>query len=355
MIVVCHHAALLALKYLEFPENSAHRMQWDLANAGVFGVDIFFVISGFVMAASARRFDGGRDAIHFLAQRYNRIAPLFYLLSALLLADMLRAQVPFDVRDVLNTLTFVPWFDGREYHWPIHYLGWTLAFEFVFYGVVTALIWSGGGRRVVLLAAILAGLALAGALYDAPWLPLRMLTSPTMVEFGLGGLAYRAWRAGWFDRRALRWHLFLVAGMALFLWSIFGELHLVHVMATDVLDHTGALRRLLWWGIPAFAIVCWALTLTPGADRWPRRGARLIGDASYSIYLTHLFVVRLAEEVIQRSDLPVVLVAVSVVIVSPVVGWASYRLLEQPLLRSGQGWIRQYMMRLDGSPARGSL
>ena len=96
MIVVCHHAALLALKYLELPENSAHRMQWDLANAGVFGVDIFFVISGFVMAASARRFDGGRDAIHFLAQRYNRIAPLFYLLSALLLADMLRAQVPFE-------------------------------------------------------------------------------------------------------------------------------------------------------------------------------------------------------------------------------------------------------------------
>ena len=186
MLVVCHHAALLALKYLEFPENSAHRMQWDLANAGVFGVDIFFVISGFVMAMSARRFDGGRGAIHFLAQRYNRIAPLFYLLSALLLADMLRAQVPFDVRDVLNTLTFVPWFDGREYHWPIHYLGWTLAFEFVFYGVVAALIWSGGGRHVVLLAAILAGLALAGALYDAPWMPLRMLTSPTMVEFGFG-------------------------------------------------------------------------------------------------------------------------------------------------------------------------
>ena len=359
MLVVWNHAALLALKYLELPENSAHRMQWDLANAGVFGVDIFFVISGFVMAMSARRFDGSLGAIHFLAQRYNRIAPLFYLLSALLLADMLRAQVPFEVRDVLNTLTFVPWFDGREYHWPIHYLGWTLAFEFVFYGVVAALIWTGRGRHVVLLAAILAGLALAGALFDAPWMPLWMLTSPTMVEFGFGVVAYRAWRAGWFDRQALHWHLFLLAGMALFLWSIFGE-HLVHLLANELFDHTGALRRLLWWGVPAFAIVCWALTLAPDADRWPRRVARLIGDATYSIYLTHLFVVRLAEELIQRSDLPVVLVAVSVMIISPIVGWASYRLVEQPLMRVGQGWIRQYMTRLERkrsavSTARGSL
>ena len=143
MLVVCNHAGLLALKYLEVPENRLHRCQWNLANAGVFGVDIFFVISGFVMAMSARRFDGGLGAIHFLAQRYNRIAPLFYLFSALLLAEMLRSQVPIrKCASVLNTLTFVPWFDGREYHWPIHYLGWTLAFEFVFYGVVATLIWT---------------------------------------------------------------------------------------------------------------------------------------------------------------------------------------------------------------------
>ena len=201
----------------------------------------------------------------------------------------------------------------------------------------------------MLLAAILAGLALAGALYDAPWMPLRMLTSPTMVEFGLGVLAYRAWRAGWFDRRALRWHLLLLAGDGLVSLVDFRRVHLVHLLATDLFDHTGALRRLLWWGVPAFAIVCWALTLTPGADRWPRRIARLIGDATYSIYLTHLFVVRLAEEVIQRSDLPVVLVAVSVVIdlthrrlgqLPPSrAAAAAYRTRLDPAVHDALGWV----------------
>jgi exopolysaccharide production protein ExoZ len=353
MLVVCNHAGLLALKHLGTPDDASHLVEWNLAKAGAFGVDIFFVISGFVMAMSAQRFDGALGAADFLAQRYNRIAPLFYLMSAVLFADILRAQVAFDVREVANTLTFIPWVDGREYHWPIHYLGWTLAFEFVFYGVVGALIWAGPRRRLLVLALILLALPALGAMFDWPWMPLRMLTSPMMIEFAFGVVLYRAWLAGWFDGTRLRWHLLLVLGLLFYGWPVFSDPDVVQVLVTSQFEFEGAAARVLWWGVPAMAIVCWTLTLPVGEDRWPRRVARAIGDASYSIYLTHLFVVRLAEEVIERTGTPVVLAAASVLIISPIVGLISYRLLEQPLLRIGQGWVARLRARF-GRAARTS-
>jgi exopolysaccharide production protein ExoZ len=187
-------------------------------------------------------------------------------------------------------------------------------------------------------------------------MPLRMLTSPLMVEFAFGVLTYHAWLAGWFDRSALRWHLLLLAAIAILAWPIVGSLPVVYSLVTEQFDYGGAARRLLWWGVPALVIVCWTLTLTTGADRWPRRVARAIGDATYSIYLTHLFVVRIVEEAVQRFDTPVAIAACSVVVISPIVGLISYRLLEQPLLRIGQGWIARLTARMerDGPTATGT-
>ena len=200
MLVVCNHSALLALKFLDVPETVPASPVWNLARFGAFGVDIFFAISGFVMAMSAQRFHGAGGSVRFLAQRYNRIAPLFYLLSAVLFAEMLRSHVPYSPLEVFNTLTFIPWLDGSEYHWPIHYLGWTLAFEFTFYFVVAGLIWLGRSRDVMLLAAALVGLAAIGGWTSVPWMPWQMLTSPMMVEFAFGVLLYAAFVNGWFDR-----------------------------------------------------------------------------------------------------------------------------------------------------------
>ncbi len=354
MLVVCNHSILLALKHLGTPDDPQHATEWKLAYAGAFGVDIFFIISGFVMAMSARRFHGAPGAADFLAQRYNRIAPLYYLLSAVLFADILRAHVAYSARDVTNTLTFIPWFDGRVYHWPIHYLGWTLAFEFLFYGVVAALIWLQPAQRLKMLAAILLILPLFGALVDWPWMPLRMLTSPMMIEFGLGVLLYQAWLAGWFDRMRARWHLLFGLSLLFYVWPVLSpSLPVIRLVTSAQFEWDGAASRVIWWGLPALAIVGWTLTLPLGDDRWPRRLARAIGDASYSIYLTHLFVVRLAEEWIERTDVPAITAAAVVVAVSPVVGYLSYLLLERPLLRIGQVWVARLRARF-GRAARGT-
>lgn len=352
MLVVCNHAGLLALKFLQTPETAATATSWNLARIGAFGVDIFFVISGFVMAMSARRFDGAAGSAQFLAHRYNRIAPLFYLLSAVLFIDLIRASVPYSGLEVFNTLAFVPWLDGVEYHWPIHYLGWTLAFEFIFYLVVAALIGVGRGRDATGLALALVALALLGYGLELPWMPWRMLTSPMMIEFAFGVLLFVAFGKGWFDRSRALWRGLALAGVGVLAWMVLATTDLINEVGSRQFEYVGAALRLLWWGLPAVVIVAGVLTLTASGDGLVRRAAIAIGDATYSIYLTHLFVVRLGEEVIERTGASPVAVAIGVVLVSPLVGIACYRLVEAPLMRRGQHLI-SHCFAARGAPANG--
>lgn len=86
---------------------------------GGLGVDLFFIISGFVMAHSARHVAGPAGAGLFLARRYARIAPLFYLCSLVFLAKSVSAGVSIEPQSIYNTLTFVPVFDDETYSWPM--------------------------------------------------------------------------------------------------------------------------------------------------------------------------------------------------------------------------------------------
>ncbi|MGE0313668.1 MAG: acyltransferase family protein [Lautropia sp.] len=340
MLVVFDHAALLALE--NAPQaGGAWRLQWfNLAWLGGIGVDVFFVISGFVMALSATRFTGPIGAAHFLLQRYNRIAPLYYLLSAVLLADMLRAAVHIDVNEVVNTFTFIPLLDVGAYSWPIHYLGWTLAFEFVFYVLVASLIARSGGLSHRWLLALLVALPFVGIAWPGTWLPWRMLTSPMMWEFALGVAIFLGWRAGVFTRHRRAGQAgFVIAVLAATLPAM-TDWPIVERAAGGYWSRDGATIRFLCWGVPAALVVAAGFTLAPDAPGIARPALRLLGDMSYSLYLSHLFVVRLMLEAIQRFGLDPMLAMVAVVVVSPFVAWVVYRLLEQPLLRLGQTRVR---------------
>src|SRR5262245_8564740 len=91
---------------------------------GPFGVDLFFVISGFVMVYSSERLFGQPGApIKFFARRLARIVPLYWAATAIL--------VWFDVpnastKAVLGSLFFAPHLPAEA---PLLFVGWTLIFE----------------------------------------------------------------------------------------------------------------------------------------------------------------------------------------------------------------------------------
>lgn len=230
------------------------------AALGAAGVDLFFVISGFIMATTA----GGRTPRRFLADRAWRIVPLWLI-----------AVVPWlfvrqnDWQTIATSLTFWPMW-GSGFSMPALFVGWSLCFEVLFYvGFAVAL-----ARR----AAIPLGL-FAAALAAAPFLGSEVLSylgSPLTLEF-LAGVAIARLPV----REAFGLPLLLVGVV----WLAIAPMDYHGIVYGNL-----AFFRVAAWGLPATLIVYSARCLERYFGRlfdFPV----LLGNASYAIYLFHQAVV----------------------------------------------------------------
>jgi peptidoglycan/LPS O-acetylase OafA/YrhL len=291
------------------------------------GVDLFFVISGFVMVYASERLFGHPDARRvFVLRRLARIVPLYWAASAVLLVYMLGVHrgLPVDVSvgTVVASFAFLPYARPDGLVAPIHTLGWTLNYEMFFYAVFAAAIWLSRPRAVLAVLAafvVMVGLGRAVALP----LPLAAWFDPIILEFGAGMLIAVACRAGLRLSRAAAVGLGLaaVAGYGVASWA-------------ELSEPWRAVER----GLPGAALV--AACVLCGAPPRPgpvARGVAFLGDASYSLYLVHPLVFVLPRWTVARwidfSPFPLayalVLVAVSVLAAS-----LSYLLFEKPLSRA---------------------
>jgi len=229
------------------------------AGYGAAGVDLFFVISGFIMANVSQ----GRASGDFLGDRLWRIYPLWWVAVLPWLF-----MVPRGGTFILSSLTLWPIYPGG-YYVPVLKVGWTLSFEVLFYLGMTLAI---ATRSIVPLAAY--ALFLIGALTTSSPL-LHFVGSPMALEFLMGVLVATL------PKRAFL-GLLIPVGLTLFALASPG--------LGDVESSLGpqwALWRALEWGLPAGLIVWGALSIE---DLFKHRAFDIpvaIGDASYSIYLFH--------------------------------------------------------------------
>lgn len=272
-------AAMMVVYYHAFPQvarmGSPHGGPKWLSS----GVDIFFVISGFVMVYSAARHPQ-RGALAFLRDRIVRIVPLYWALSFVMLLLLLfvpaAAQTSrFDPAHVLASFLFVPWMHPLQHHyWPMLTPGWTLNYEMFFYVIFAAALGIAGRRRGLVVAiscAVLAGLALSRTLLPTADGIAGVYTNSLVLEFGFGMLLGEMFlRAGNFVSH--RW------------WVVIG-------LGSFGLAISGATRPLLTQGlsigVPAAMVVLGALYVPLSLDGAAQKIARKLGDASYAIYLSH--------------------------------------------------------------------
>jgi len=275
---------------------------------GAAGVDVFFVISGFIMWIVTER---GTRAETFLAHRLLRIVPLYWI-GTLIAAILVQPQ--FD--RLAASFLFIPWRapDGRV--WPVLGQGWTLQYEMFFYllfavGLLTP-------RRVQLAAINIALIGLSCISLAAPSDDpvLHTYTDPILLEFLAGIWLAVVWRSG---------RLPLHAGAPLLTAGILA----FAAVALAEIDPQG-FPRLLFWGAPAWMLVAGCLALE---ERLPKsRIGVALGDASYSIYLFHAFIT----SAVWRLPFGPLLVPVALV-ASAAGGWVIFRLLEAPMMRILRG------------------
>lgn len=248
--------------------------------AGAAGVDLFFVISGFVMVYSSEKLYGQPGAsTRFFAHRLARIVPLYWLTSTVVLLLVLKRE-RFGVSDlswatVVGSYLFVPIARPSGLTNPLHSVGWTLNFEMLFYVIFAVGVML--QRRYAVLFATLFLLLFMVVSRFLPQ-PLMYLGNPMLWEFifgmtiGLGSLSGVRLRKPYAS-------LLVAAGAGFYIWT-----------CTVEINNEFATWRHLLWGVPAATIVA-GLAL---ADTEQPRGwgfLVLIGNASYALYLTHSLVV----------------------------------------------------------------
>jgi peptidoglycan/LPS O-acetylase OafA/YrhL len=254
------------------------------------GVDLFFVISGFIMVyASDRLFTRPGAGKEFLIKRMLRVVPLYWLSTTAILALTLMSSRHSQARPgggyLLASYLFIPdasygSVDGIPF--PLLSLGWTLNYEMLFYTVFSLFIFAPRRRAVLGVQVTLVAAVAFGLVVQPASTVLSTWTQPIILEFALGLLIANALLQGLRLSRAASWTLLALAG----LWIA------LDVGGILVLKQTpNDLRRVIGWGVPAACILA-SVVLGPLAlPPWSEKVAALLGDASYSLYLTHPFVI----------------------------------------------------------------
>jgi exopolysaccharide production protein ExoZ len=245
------------------------------ASIGEAGVDLFFVISGFIMwATTGRRQIGPKE---FIWHRIIRIVPLYWIFTLVyLLITLASKHNPISPLDVIRSLFFIPWFDEHlsQRISAFYFLGWTLMYEMFFYCVFALTLTLPRSTQLKAVVSCLAILVAVGLLFQFRNGMSFAYTSPLLLEFIAGCVIGRLYEAKLTLPKSSAAALISLA-IATIVWSAW---------------HTpeSLLTRALVWGLPAALIVAAALSFEPDAQKSPSRAGLLIGDASYSIYLSHI-------------------------------------------------------------------
>jgi exopolysaccharide production protein ExoZ len=178
--VVCGHAVTMRLG-MGIPDAVAFKMLGLLQS----GVDIFFVISGFIIANTAARIGAAKGrlgALRFVFNRAGRIYPTYWFVLSFaiissywidLFPGVPAAQVHVGIKNWL-LLELENWFVVPS---------WSLTYELAFYAAVTCIIAAAPRQVVPVLIAALCAIAAIDLL--TPW-RLWLYTNPITLEFGFG-------------------------------------------------------------------------------------------------------------------------------------------------------------------------
>jgi exopolysaccharide production protein ExoZ len=318
-------AALMVVWHHSLSQVKGVRELIPIPEFGPSGVDLFFVISGFIMLVTTTK--NPLSPRKFLELRVVRVVPLYWLMTLLMVGCA--ALIPYEFKTlqlsvpaVVKSLLFIPYnslsFPGHP--WPLLVPGWSLNYEMFFYllfalALLIPLQWRVASLLATLVCLVVAGIIIGPAPAENPLL--WVYTSPALLEFAGGVVVGHLWL-----RQALRVPLGVsIAAIAVGCFLLFMRDGLPFMSFTLPLG--------------AFLTVAGCLHPKIGALNSPL--LLKLGDASYSIYLTHIFTLGLLRVVWTHFDpSPPSLASAAAfmavaLLAGAAAGFAVYKAIEKPL------------------------
>jgi peptidoglycan/LPS O-acetylase OafA/YrhL len=304
----------------------------DFILFGVSGVDIFFVISGFVIVSITRgNFEKPMEALRFIYHRGVRIYPVYWFYSVLVLIVFLvrptwinNAQ---DNRiDIVSSFLLIP-----QKLLPLVNVGWSLVHELYFYGIFFLLMLLIREKFLPLALAIWGFIVISSQFFVKPNdVYLRLALHPLTLEFIGGCFVAIVYYQGIFkhDRDTLL--------------KVLAISFMLLIVGHEVAQFVGEFYSSVWWwrvltyGVPSVSIVYCLVQLETFGYFLPN-WLIVLGDASYSIYLSHVLILSALGRVWHEfSSISVVdnLIAIPILIILMLyLGLLSYNLIERPLMK----------------------
>ena len=295
--VVFFHVLMISESYGQKVNYAYFLTDW-----GQGGVDLFFVISGFIMVYIQHI--NPKSAKTFMCNRVIRIVPLYWTISIFFVSayflypDIFRSFSP-DVGQIFPSLAFVSllFFDES----PLVAVGWTLEYEMLYYLFFSfaLLMYSNIIMSRLVLMILLIGVALMGY-YD--WIIIEfifgMVCAILFIKFPVNNYKY----------------VVFFIGVVLFLTSIIYDFNL---------------HRVVVWGIPSALIVFSILYIPEKSNLF----GKILGDASYSIYLVHSFAISVIYKISLAYNLTINtdILAIVSLFISTLAGVIVYYSIERPM------------------------
>lgn len=278
-VVIFHFREILPFGYESFLGHFVIR--------GYSGVDLFFVISGFIAFYTVNKMDSGESnsGLCYFIKRLAKIAPLYYIFTFLSSGHTLESFI-----QTAKSLAFIP--IGLEREGPIYGgarvgQGWTLNYEMYFYLIVAFSFWFGKFKWLFVYSFILLMIALPVTFLGIPTnyghegfnfkLPyLSMITNPINLEFLLGitvGMAYSR-----MDNKINHfWILTIAVSLIYFFLNFY--------------DQFNYYTRITAWGIPSALLILSFLKLERTKKIKIPNIFITLGNMSFSIYIVHAGVI----------------------------------------------------------------
>jgi exopolysaccharide production protein ExoZ len=291
---------------------------------GHFGVDLFFIISGFIMTYVTEK-----SHEKFLLKRAVRIVPLYWLgtiglyVIAVVAPGVLNTATD-SVVDLFRSLFFIPYFNGRTVE-PLLRLGWTLNYEVFFYLLFFISCVISQKYRALIASSMILLLVCVGFRVESDNILIGFYTDPILVEFIYGMAAFYVYRVASKNvdnLKSIYAKIGFILGVALYI-----RLFFVQTIEDQVHRH-------LSWGLPCLLI--FMLVVLGGRKVKIFGWFVILGNISYSLYLFHPYVIHLVDRKIfsiSTASGTVYLVTLGAYAAAIAVAYFSWLFIEKPSQR----------------------
>lgn len=304
LIVVLYHSVGIVIQY-GFSYSNYEYLTFNIGKWGSFGVDIFFIISGFIMFMIQDK--KNKNSLSFLMDRIKRIVPIYWFYTIIFAiayfifpGGFAKTQVNFDF--LSSSLFFISKYLNHEY--PVLYVGWTLELEMLFYLIFSVLLIR---KKSIINHYILMAITFILFVY-------LLNINSIIFEFLFGGITYLVLKSFKIKPSNYFWIPAIIS--------------LIFVANFDLGNNSDSLR-FIYWGIPALILFFCIINVKQIKNNLLVK----LGDASYSIYLVQVFTLPVVAKCFTKvAPMTHGLIVLSIMFIfTTIVGYLSYILLERKL------------------------